>query len=136
MDLTGLEPNENNTRFLPAKNPTTPKPPYDGRRITAAIEQIAEPMLTHLEQEITYLSGDNLRACGLPLSKLQTWAKYEETILKDLDPFIALVFVVKHTPPNSNWPPLPPGFRKVVVPWILWWKHRASWRFIPAQQRL
>ncbi|KAG8819785.1 hypothetical protein FRC17_010329, partial [Serendipita sp. 399] len=135
MDVTGLEPNETATRFIPAKDRSTSKAPYDGKRITATIEQMAQPMLTHLEQEITYLSGDNLRACGLPQSKLETWAEYEKTILKDLDPFLGLVFVVKHTPSNSAWPPLPPGFRNVVVPLVFAWKHRAAWRYVPTQER-
>lgn len=47
QEVTGLEPDPTGARYVPAKNPKQ-KPAYDGRKITAAIEIIAEPMLTHV----------------------------------------------------------------------------------------
>ncbi|PVF93939.1 hypothetical protein CPB86DRAFT_828990 [Serendipita vermifera] len=134
-DILGLEWDKEAGKYVPAKNPR-PKPAYDGRKITAAIETMADPMLTHLENEIKYLEGDKLRECGLPLSKLEKWAEYEKTILKKVDPWLMFPFIVGHTPPNSQFPPLPPGSRSFLSPWIFSWKYRKSWKFIPPQEPL
>ncbi|KIM25414.1 hypothetical protein M408DRAFT_210589 [Serendipita vermifera MAFF 305830] len=135
QELTGLEPDAAKGQYVPAKNPK-PKVAYNGRKITEAIERMAEPMFTHLEKEIEYLAGDKLRECGLPLSKLEAWAVYEKSMIKNFDPWVSLVFVVAHTPRNSQFPPLPPGIRSFLVPWVFWWKHRKSWRFCPPQEPL
>lgn len=42
-----MEPNAARSKYVPAKNPK-PKPPFDGRRITAGIESFAEPMMNHV----------------------------------------------------------------------------------------
>jgi len=46
QELTGIEPDAAG-QLVPAKNPK-PKPTYDGQKIVATIEKIAEPMLTHV----------------------------------------------------------------------------------------
>ncbi|KIM25429.1 hypothetical protein M408DRAFT_26214 [Serendipita vermifera MAFF 305830] len=97
---------------------------------------LSDPMLTHLEHEIGYLDAAKLRECGLPLSKLEAWETWELSMIKNLNPWVSLVFTVAHTPSNSYFPPLPPGMRSVLVPWIFWWKYRKSWRFCPQQEPL
>ncbi|CCA72628.1 hypothetical protein PIIN_06565 [Serendipita indica DSM 11827] len=136
LSFNGLKVDKSAHRYIPSGQAKGTRPKYDGKRIAETIEKFSEPMLEHLEHELTYISGDNLRKCKLPLSKLEQWTEYERTILTKMDPFIAPVFVVGHTPPNSHFPPLPFGFRQFLIPYVFWWKHRKAWKFIPPQERL
>ncbi len=46
-------------------------------------EECRSLTVSQLEHEITYLAGDKLRAAGVPLSKLEGWAQYEKSMIKD-----------------------------------------------------
>ncbi|KAG8776737.1 hypothetical protein FRC15_011790 [Serendipita sp. 397] len=54
-----------------------------------------------------------------------------EHIKNEADGPSVVVFAVFHFPPYSQSPQLPWILQKVLVPYVLYWKHRKSWRWLP-----
>ncbi|KAG8818297.1 hypothetical protein FRC17_010882 [Serendipita sp. 399] len=112
--------------------PSKFKEPYNGTKIKQLLESFAAPLFTHLQHEIGWLDPEILRESGLPLSRLAEIDKLiEEHIKNELDGPSALVFGLYHVPPYCQAPDLPWFVRKVLVPYVLYWKHRKSWRWFP-----
>lgn len=40
-------------------------------------------------------------------------------------PHACLVFAVGHTPPYCQFPPMPWFVKKLLVPWVFWWRYRS-----------
>jgi hypothetical protein len=57
-----------------------------------------------LEHEIVYLEGDKLRECGVPLSKLEAWKAYEESMRRN---FVRHGLALDETSLFNTFPVLP-----------------------------
>ncbi|KAG8857680.1 hypothetical protein FRC20_000236 [Serendipita sp. 405] len=113
-------------------DPSKTKEPYDGQKIKRLLETLAVPLFTHLQHEIGWLEPEKVRASGVPLSRFdEIDALIDQHIRNELDVPSSLVFSLYHSPPYSQAPHLPWILRKVIVPWIAYWKHRRCWRWFP-----
>ncbi|CAG7849990.1 SubName: Full=Uncharacterized protein {ECO:0000313/EMBL:CCA67289.1} [Serendipita indica DSM 11827] len=106
--------------------------PYDAEKLKRYLEQLSGPLITHLEHEIEWLDPERLRACGVTPEKVKPiFAQVEQHIKESIKPQSLLVFAAYHIPPYCQFPEMPWVLLKVLVPWVFWWKHRASWKYIP-----
>ncbi|CAG8686884.1 6792_t:CDS:2, partial [Acaulospora colombiana] len=111
--LLGLEKNKDG-KAVPSLNKT--KAVYDSKRMKRYIEDMSEPLFVHLMHEIDWLAPENIRTSGLPLSKLER--------LKE-DPFTFGCWVVAHGRPELQFPEMPWLGKKVLFPWVFYWKYRS-----------
>ena len=86
-----------------------------------------------LKAEIGYLDPAKVRATGLPVAKIEQMNGVTEKHLQnEVDPFTYLVHGCLHVPPTlAEFPPIPTLVRKVLVPWVFYWKHRPLWKYVP-----
>ncbi|PVF94253.1 hypothetical protein CPB86DRAFT_789234 [Serendipita vermifera] len=128
-ELLGLEKGEGG-KAVPVKGKA--RATYDGKRMKKCIEDLSGPLFTHLQHEIDWLAPEKIRACGLPLSKLeQLEASSEHHFQNETDPFTSGVWSVIHARPGSYFPPMPWFVKKILMPWVFCWKFRAAWQFAP-----
>ncbi|KAG8851911.1 hypothetical protein FRB91_007204 [Serendipita sp. 411] len=114
------------------KVPNRNKEAYNGQRIKQLLEAFAFPLFTHLQHEIGWLNPERLRESGLPVSRFaEIETLVQEHIKNEADGPSVVVFAVFHFPPYSQSPQLPWILQKVLVPYVLYWKHRKSWRWLP-----
>jgi hypothetical protein len=88
---------------------------------------------SQLKAEIGYLDPAKVRATGLPVEKLEKVnAATEKHLQNEVDPFTYLVHGCLHVPPTmAQFPPIPPLVRKLLVPWVFYWKHKSLWKYVP-----
>ncbi|PVF94250.1 hypothetical protein CPB86DRAFT_818140 [Serendipita vermifera] len=126
--LLGLEKN-NERKAVPS---TKPKAVYDGKRMKKCIEDLSEPLFVHLMHEIDWLAPDAMRASGLPLSKLERLQEVEtHHFSQEVDPFSFGCWIITHLRPGSQFPQMPWLVKKVLLPWVFYWKYRSAWQFAP-----
>ncbi|KAG8818298.1 hypothetical protein FRC17_010883 [Serendipita sp. 399] len=130
MAMMGVQKGKKYGLTVPIPNAT--KEPYDGQKIKRLLETLSVPLFTHLQHEIAWLEPDRIRASGVPLSRFaEIDALIDQHIQEELDAPSSLVFSLYHSPPYSQSPDLPWILKKVIVPWLMYWKHRRCWRWFP-----
>jgi hypothetical protein len=88
---------------------------------------------SQLKAEIGYLDPAKVRATGLPVEKLEKMnAAFEKHLQSEVGPSTYLVHGCLHIPPTmAQFPPIPTLVRKILVPWVFYWKHRSLWKYAP-----
>ncbi|PVF94323.1 hypothetical protein CPB86DRAFT_789162 [Serendipita vermifera] len=114
------------------KDTTRQKIRYNAEKFKKLLETLITPLMTHLLHEIEWLDPEKIRASGLTAQRLHDM---EEQVLKHIkeqaNPFVIHVQVLGHLPPNVQWPPMPWFVKKILVPWVFYWKHSGAWRYLP-----
>ena len=89
--------------------------------------------VSQLKAEIGYLDPAKVRATGLPQEKLEKMnAATEAHLQNEVDPFSFLVHGCLHVPPTmAQFPPIPALVRKVLVPWVFYWRYKSLWKYVP-----
>jgi len=128
--VLGVEGGKLYGQIVPAPEKT--RLPYDGAKLKRLLESFATPLFTHLNHEIDWLAPENIRASGVTIEKLQAaYRAEEEHVQNELDPYSIHVHAMGHVPPYCQFPALPWFVKKILIPWVFWWKHRALWKFLP-----
>src|SRR5258706_4304362 len=88
---------------------------------------------SQLKAEMGYLDPAKVRATGPPVEKLEQMnAAIENHLQNEVEPFGYLVHGCLHVPPTTaQFPPIPRIVRKLLVPWVFYWKHRSIWKYVP-----
>ena len=56
----------------------------------------------------------------------------KEHLQNEVDPFSYLVRGRLHVLPTmAQFPHIPTPVRKVLVPWVFYWKHKTPWKYVP-----
>lgn len=107
---------------------------YDGRRFRELLQTFADSFVTHLHEEIPLLLG--LDVCGESGSgQLRAVLDRGEEHAAMQDKFVVPPMVMGlhdgSYEGGNNWPAVPWG-TLYVVNYVLAWKHRGAWRFLPS----
>ncbi|PVF94240.1 hypothetical protein CPB86DRAFT_800589 [Serendipita vermifera] len=113
------------------------KEEYDPAKLKGILETLVSPLLKHLMvsklmQEIVWLDPENLKSTGLTAEKLRAADQaVGASFRRDLYPLTLGVHAVGHQPPGSEWPAMPGFVKRIIVPYVLYWRYRASWKYLP-----
>jgi len=108
------------------------KVPYEKEKLKEIMRNLVGPLYSHLKKEIGYLEPQAIRDSGLPLAKLEKLeARGSKHFASEVDPFTYLVFGVTAVHPSSGFPPAPGFVKKVLVPYVFWWKNKNLWKYKP-----
>ncbi|PVF94252.1 hypothetical protein CPB86DRAFT_828738 [Serendipita vermifera] len=128
-DILGLEKKVVH-KGLPPRG--KPRATYDPKKMKKCIEDLSGPLFVHLQHEIDWISPDKLRGCGLPLSKLEAAENAaNQYFSKEVDSHMLGYWTVRHARPEAYFPGMPWFVKKILMPWVFYWKYRSAWHFAP-----
>jgi len=105
---------------------------YDGEKLKGYLESMIDPLMDHLHHEIEYLDAEKIKSSGVTLEQLEAIEKASNKLYNDdVDHFSISMFIILHAPPGCGFPDISAAIKKVLGPWVLYWKHRNWWRFAP-----
>jgi len=117
---------------IPNPDPNTERANYDGEKLKGYFESMFDPLMDHLHHEIEYLDAEKIKSSGVTLKQLHDIEEASKRLYsRDVDHFSISTFIILHSPPGCGFPGAPAVVKKVLVPWVLYWKHRNWWRFAP-----
>ncbi|KAK9366117.1 hypothetical protein V1509DRAFT_307047 [Lipomyces kononenkoae] len=103
---------------------------FDAKLLLQVLSDSKEVLLTHLHDEIEHLEATRLRAVFSETEIKKMTESMRKYSLAHQDPFVALPFIVGHTPPEyRSWPPLPWMVAKVILPQVIARRHSGWWKY-------
>ncbi|KAK9234253.1 hypothetical protein V1525DRAFT_72747 [Lipomyces kononenkoae] len=110
---------------------------FDASLLTEVLAGAKKVLLTHLHDEIEHLEASRLRAVFSETDIKKMTESMRKYSLAHQDPFVALPFIVGHTPPEyRSWPRLPWMVANVILPQIIARKHSGWWKYAPYRFRV
>ncbi|EKM78145.1 hypothetical protein AGABI1DRAFT_86313 [Agaricus bisporus var. burnettii JB137-S8] len=107
---------------------------FDPDHLKENLVKLKDPLFEHLDVEVEHIKSSKLKEVGFGDAELkdlnQRLDKYAQS---HGDPFLVVPYMRSHTPPELKnvWPPMPWVLRKVVIPYVLAWKHSGYWKYAP-----
>ncbi|ORY04771.1 hypothetical protein BCR34DRAFT_572470 [Clohesyomyces aquaticus] len=113
---------------------TTGRDAYDGIELRRLIDKFADPLYEHLNAEIPTLWALDCVSATHSAQLLQVYKDCEKEAAKQ-DPFVVPPMVMGLCDATfqggNDWPRMPFGAAWVIY-WVLGWRHRGAWRFLPS----
>lgn len=106
---------------------------FDSKRLKEHMEGFRTPLIHHLDEEVIHLQPENLKVFSEAEMK-KHHKEFWTYVKSNGDPFVIPVFMRSHTPPEMKeaWPAgMPWILRKVMIPWLLYYRHRGWWKYAP-----
>ncbi|KIM22279.1 hypothetical protein M408DRAFT_332979 [Serendipita vermifera MAFF 305830] len=127
--VLGVKQGRKNGQVIRVAN--QPKEPFNSATIKQFLEDLVDPLFTHLEHEIGWLDPENLRASGLQEERLRVLNdRTDDTVGNELD-ILVLVFFYGHKPPYCRFPHVPWLIENLVIPGVFKARQRRLWKFLP-----
>jgi len=105
---------------------------FDSKKLKELMEGLREPLSNHFDEEVVHIEPENLKVfSAAEMTKVNTdmvtYAKSHG------DPFVQLPFMRSHTSPQmkDNWPQLPWVLRKIIIPYVFWYRRSGYWKYSP-----
>ncbi|KAJ3557534.1 hypothetical protein NM688_g1424 [Phlebia brevispora] len=88
-------------------------------------------MAVHFVQEIDYLDPSKMRAAGLTEDEVRQIGEETRKKIMALPSTTFTTFVVMASPKWTTFPPVPPIFKRFLVPYVFYYANRQFWQFLP-----